>query len=65
MKVVADRDTDAILGAAILGVGGDEAIHGVIEAMGAGATASAYTRVVAIHPTVSELVPTIFGELSP
>ncbi len=64
IKVVVDRDTDAILGAAILGVGGDEAIHGVIEAMAAGVTATAYTRVVAIHPTVSELVPTVFGELS-
>jgi pyruvate/2-oxoglutarate dehydrogenase complex dihydrolipoamide dehydrogenase (E3) component len=64
MKVVVDRDSDAILGAAILGVGGDEAIHGVIQAMAAGATASAYTRVMAIHPTVSELVPTVFGELS-
>ena len=40
MKVVVDRDTDAILGAAILGVGGDEAIHGVIEAMAAGVTAA-------------------------
>jgi pyruvate/2-oxoglutarate dehydrogenase complex dihydrolipoamide dehydrogenase (E3) component len=65
MKVVVDRDDDAILGAAILGVGGDEAIHGVIEAMAARTTATAYARVMAIHPTVSELVPTIFGELSP
>jgi pyruvate/2-oxoglutarate dehydrogenase complex dihydrolipoamide dehydrogenase (E3) component len=65
MKVVVDGQSDAILGAAILGAGGDEAIHGVIEAMAAGATATAYTRVVAIHPTVSELVPTVFGELSP
>jgi pyruvate/2-oxoglutarate dehydrogenase complex dihydrolipoamide dehydrogenase (E3) component len=65
MKVVVDRNTDAILGAAILGVGGDEAIHGVIEAMAAGVTASGYTRVMAIHPTVSELVPTVFGELPP
>jgi pyruvate/2-oxoglutarate dehydrogenase complex dihydrolipoamide dehydrogenase (E3) component len=64
MKVVVDRDSDAILGAAILGVGGDEAIHGVIEAMAAGVTATAYTRVMPIHPTVSELVATIFGELS-
>ncbi len=64
IKVVVDRDSDAILGAAILGVGGDEAIHGVIEAMAAGVTAAAYTRVMAIHPTVSELVPTTFGELS-
>ena len=65
MKVVVDGQTDAILGAAILGPGGDEAIHGVIEAMAAGVTATAYTHVVAIHPTVSELVPTVFGELSP
>ena len=65
IKVVVDRDTDAILGAAILGVGGDEAVHGVIEAMAAGVTATAYTRVMAIHPTVSELVPTAFGELTP
>ncbi|HTR13185.1 MAG TPA: FAD-dependent oxidoreductase, partial [Roseiarcus sp.] len=65
MKVVVDHATDAILGAAILGVGGDEAIHAVIEAMAAGVTASAYTRVMVIHPTVAELIPTIFGELSP
>ena len=65
IKVVVDRDSDAILGAAILGVGGDEAVHGVIEAMAAGVTATAYTKVMAIHPTVSELVPTVFGELSP
>ncbi len=65
IKVVVDQDTDAILGAAILGVGGDEAIHGVIEAMAAGVTAKAYTRVMAIHPTVSELLPTVLGELSP
>jgi pyruvate/2-oxoglutarate dehydrogenase complex dihydrolipoamide dehydrogenase (E3) component len=65
IKVVVDRESDAILGAAILGVGGDEAVHGVIEAMAAGVTATAYTKVMAIHPTVSELVPTVFGELSP
>ena len=65
MKVVVDSQSDAILGAAILGPGGDEAIHGVIEAMAAGVSATAYRRVVAIHPTVSELVPTVFGELSP
>ena len=64
IKVVVDRSSDAILGAAILGVGGDEAIHAVIEAMAAGVTATAYTRVVPVHPTVSELVPTVFGELS-
>ncbi len=65
IKVVVDGKTDAILGAAILGVGGDEAIHGVIEAMAAGRTATDYTRVMPIHPTVSELVPTVFGALQP
>ncbi len=65
IKVVVDSQNDAILGAAILGPGGDEAIHGVIEAMAARVTATGYSRVVAIHPTVSELVPTVFGELSP
>ena len=65
MKVVVDGQSDTILGAAILGPGGDEAIHGIIQAMAAGVTATAYRRVVAIHPTVSELLPTVFGELSP
>lgn len=65
IKVVVERESDAILGAAILGVGGDEAIHAVIEAMAAGVTATAYTHAVPIHPTVSELVPTTFGELGP
>ena len=65
MKVVVDGRTGAILGAAVLGVGGDEAIHGVIEAMGARVTANAYAKVVAIHPTVSELLPTTFADLQP
>ncbi len=65
MKVVVDSHTDEILGASILGVGGDEAIHGVLEAMNAGVTATRYTRAVAIHPTVAELTPTILGELRP
>jgi pyruvate/2-oxoglutarate dehydrogenase complex dihydrolipoamide dehydrogenase (E3) component len=65
MKLVVDAKTDLILGAALLGVGGDEAIHGVIEAMAAGLTASAYTRVVAIHPTVAELIPTTLANLEP
>ena len=65
MKVVVDGKATRSSARAILGAGGDEAIHGVIEAMAAGDTATAYTRVVAIHPTVSELVPTVFEELSP
>jgi len=65
MKVVADARTREILGAAILGVGGDEAIHGVIDMMSTRATIDAYMRAVPIHPTVSELIPTVLGELRP
>jgi pyruvate/2-oxoglutarate dehydrogenase complex dihydrolipoamide dehydrogenase (E3) component len=65
MKVVADAQTRQILGAAILGVGGDEAIHGVLDMMNARATIDAYIRAVPIHPTVSELIPTVLGEMKP
>jgi pyruvate/2-oxoglutarate dehydrogenase complex dihydrolipoamide dehydrogenase (E3) component len=65
MKVVADARTREILGASILGVGGDEAIHGVIDMMNVRATIDAYLRAVPIHPTVSELIPTVLGEMKP
>src|SRR5690348_15773270 len=65
MKVVVDRETDAILGAAILGVGGDEAIHGVLDMMNARVPAATLQHAVPIHPTVSELIPTILSELRP
>jgi pyruvate/2-oxoglutarate dehydrogenase complex dihydrolipoamide dehydrogenase (E3) component len=65
MKVVADARTREILGAAILGVGGDEAIHGLLDMMNARATIDAYVRAVPIHPTVSELIPTVLGEMKP
>jgi pyruvate/2-oxoglutarate dehydrogenase complex dihydrolipoamide dehydrogenase (E3) component len=65
MKVIADARTREILGAAVLGVGGDEAIHGVIDMMTARATIDTYRRAVPIHPTVSELIPTVLGEMKP
>ncbi|MEO7855252.1 MAG: FAD-containing oxidoreductase [Rubrivivax sp.] len=65
MKVVVDADSDAILGAAILGVGGDEAVHAVLDSMAAGRTAAQMQRTMHVHPTVSELLPTVFGELKP
>ncbi|OKO69794.1 mercuric reductase [Bradyrhizobium sp. NAS80.1] len=65
MKVVADADTKQILGAAILGAGGDEAIHGILDTMNAGATYPVLQWAVPIHPTVSELIPTVLGELKP
>jgi pyruvate/2-oxoglutarate dehydrogenase complex dihydrolipoamide dehydrogenase (E3) component len=58
MKVIVDADSDRILGAAVLGVGGDEAVHSVLGAIHAELTASEFARVVPIHPTVSELIPT-------
>ncbi len=64
MKVVADADTKQILGAAILGTGGDEAIHGVLDVINAGVTYPTLQWAVPIHPTVSELVPTLIGNLS-
>ncbi|MET0241452.1 MAG: FAD-containing oxidoreductase [Sphingobium sp.] len=65
MTLIADAETRKILGAAILGVGGDEAIHGVIDMMNAGQTVSDLQWSMPIHPTVSELLPTLAGSLSP
>jgi pyruvate/2-oxoglutarate dehydrogenase complex dihydrolipoamide dehydrogenase (E3) component len=65
MKVVVDADTRRILGAAILGTGGDEAIHGVIDIMNADAPYDVLKWAVPVHPTVSELFPTLVGDLKP
>ena len=63
MKVIARKDTGDILGAAILGVGGDEAIHGILDIMSADQSATALRWAVPIHPTVSELIPTLLADL--
>jgi pyruvate/2-oxoglutarate dehydrogenase complex dihydrolipoamide dehydrogenase (E3) component len=65
MKVVVDADSQEILGAAILGVGGDEAVHGILDTMAAKAPFTTLQHTVHIHPTVSELIPTMLGELRP
>jgi pyruvate/2-oxoglutarate dehydrogenase complex dihydrolipoamide dehydrogenase (E3) component len=65
MQVVADAETGKILGAAILGPGGDEAIHGILDAMNLGADYTRLQWAVPIHPTVSELIPTVIGEMKP
>jgi pyruvate/2-oxoglutarate dehydrogenase complex dihydrolipoamide dehydrogenase (E3) component len=62
MKVIVDAETQAIVGAAILGSDGDEAIHGIIDMMSAGATATQLRHTVPIHPTVSELLPTLLAD---
>jgi pyruvate/2-oxoglutarate dehydrogenase complex dihydrolipoamide dehydrogenase (E3) component len=65
MKILVDAETHAILGASILGVGGDEIIHSILDVMYAKAPYTVIQRAVHIHPTVSELIPTMLGELKP
>jgi pyruvate/2-oxoglutarate dehydrogenase complex dihydrolipoamide dehydrogenase (E3) component len=65
MKIIVDAQTREILGAAILGVGGDEAIHSILDVMYAKAPYTVIQRAMHIHPTVSELIPTMLGELQP
>ncbi len=65
MEVFIDAETDRILGASILGIEGDEAIHGIIDVMYADAPYQVIQRAVHIHPTVSELIPTMLGSLRP
>ena len=63
MKIVVDAQTQKILGAAILGISGDEAIHGILDIMNADASYPRLKWAVPIHPTVSELIPTLLGNL--
>ncbi|MBK5570318.1 FAD-containing oxidoreductase [Ensifer sp. SSB1] len=65
MKVIVDAETKEILGASILGTGGDEAVQSVLDVMYAGKPYTTITHAVHIHPTVSELIPTVFGDLRP
>jgi len=65
MKVMVDASTKEILGAAILGTEGDEAIHGILDIMYAKVPYTVLQRAVHIHPTVSELIPTMLGDLQP
>ncbi len=65
MKVIVDAQTKEILGAAILGTGGDEVIHSILDMMYAKAPYTVMQRAMHIHPTVSELIPTMLGELVP
>jgi pyruvate/2-oxoglutarate dehydrogenase complex dihydrolipoamide dehydrogenase (E3) component len=65
MKCIVDAETHQILGAAILGTGGDEVIHSILDVMYAKKPYTLIQRAVHIHPTVSELVPTMLGDLKP
>jgi pyruvate/2-oxoglutarate dehydrogenase complex dihydrolipoamide dehydrogenase (E3) component len=65
MKILVDAETKEILGASILGVEGDEAIHSILDVMYARKPYTLIQRAVHIHPTVSELIPTLLGDLKP
>lgn len=65
MKILIDAETKLILGAAILGIGGDEVIHSILDVMYAKKPYTLIQRAVHIHPTVSELIPTMLASLKP
>ncbi len=65
MKVLVDADSKRVLGAAILGLNGDEVVHSLLDIMAADQPYTAISRAVHIHPTVSELVPTLLQQLKP
>jgi pyruvate/2-oxoglutarate dehydrogenase complex dihydrolipoamide dehydrogenase (E3) component len=65
MKILVDAESKKILGASILGTGGDEAIHCILDIMYSGSPYTTLQRAMHIHPTVSELIPTVLGDLRP
>ncbi len=65
MKILVNAETKRILGASVLGIGGDEAIHCILDVMYAGVPYMVLQRAMHIHPTLSELIPTMLGELAP
>jgi pyruvate/2-oxoglutarate dehydrogenase complex dihydrolipoamide dehydrogenase (E3) component len=65
MKVLVDAESKQILGASLLGTGCDEVIHGILDVMYAKAPYTMLQRTMPIHPTVSELLPTLLGDLRP
>jgi hypothetical protein len=62
MKICVDAETKQILGAAILGVGGDEVIHVLLDVMYAKAPYTVIQRAMHIHPTVAEYLPTVMAK---
>jgi pyruvate/2-oxoglutarate dehydrogenase complex dihydrolipoamide dehydrogenase (E3) component len=65
VKIIVHATSEETLGAAVLGTGGDEVIHCVLDVMYAKAPYPVLRRSMHIHPTVSELIPTLLTELSP
>ena len=65
MKVIVDTETKRILGAALLGLNGDEIVHSLLDLMYADTPYTVISRAMHIHPTVSELIPTLLQHLKP
>jgi len=65
MKILVDADTDLLIGAAIFGIGGDEVVQGILNLMYAGAPYQVLRKRMGIHPTVSELLPSLLERLEP
>ncbi len=63
MKILIDAESERILGATILGIGGDEVIHSLLDVMYADAPYTVIQRAMHIHPTLTELIPTMLGDL--
>jgi pyruvate/2-oxoglutarate dehydrogenase complex dihydrolipoamide dehydrogenase (E3) component len=63
--VLVDAESKQIVGAAILGIEGDEVVHSILDMMYARAPYTVMQRAMHIHPTVTELIPTLLGELKP
>ncbi|MEO8680603.1 MAG: FAD-containing oxidoreductase [Vicinamibacterales bacterium] len=65
MRALIDADTKRFLGAVVFGIGGDEIVHSLLDAMYADAPYTTISRAVHIHPTISELIPTMLQDLKP
>jgi pyruvate/2-oxoglutarate dehydrogenase complex dihydrolipoamide dehydrogenase (E3) component len=65
MKILVDAETKKVLGAAVLGIGGDEVIHSILDVMYADAPYTVIQRAMHIHLTVTELIPTMLSDLKP
>jgi pyruvate/2-oxoglutarate dehydrogenase complex dihydrolipoamide dehydrogenase (E3) component len=65
IKISVDAETKQILGAAILGTGGDEVVQVLLDVMYAKAPYTVVKRAMHIHPTVAEFLPTVLSKLEP
>jgi pyruvate/2-oxoglutarate dehydrogenase complex dihydrolipoamide dehydrogenase (E3) component len=65
MKVLVDADSQELLGAGLLGLNADEIVHSLLDVMYARKPYTTVQRAVHIHPTVTELIPTLLGKLEP